>query len=130
MTIEFPRRLLLASLSIALLFITLILLPSAARAQETEQRRTAAGQTSAQSPQHAGTGRYHALVIGNQAYNSLPRLKTAEADARAVDALLREFYGFETKLLLDATRQAQDLREAAASPDARREPAAPSGRRP
>ncbi len=35
----------------------------------------------------------------------MPRLKTAEADAREVAALLKEFYGFETKLLLNATRQ-------------------------
>ena len=48
-------------------------------------------------------GRYHALVIGNNAYTSLPRLKTAEADAREVAALLKDFYGFETKLLLNAT---------------------------
>ena len=47
---------------------------------------------------------YHALVIGNNNYRSLPKLKTAEADARAVDALLREAYGFKTKLLLSATR--------------------------
>lgn len=106
MRIEFPRPLLVASLFIASLFLTLILIPTAARAQEPTpgQRGLAASQPSPQ-PQPAGTGRYHALVIGNQAYTSLPRLKTAEVDARAVDALLREFYGFETKLLLDATRQ-------------------------
>jgi uncharacterized caspase-like protein len=51
-----------------------------------------------------GTGRYYALVIGNNAYTSLPRLKTAEADARVVAALLKDAYGFETKLLLNATR--------------------------
>lgn len=49
-------------------------------------------------------GRYYALVIGNNAYTSLPRLKTAEADAREVAALLKDAYGFETKLLLNATR--------------------------
>jgi hypothetical protein len=43
-------------------------------------------------------------VIGNNAYTSLPRLKTAEADARVVAALLKDAYGFETKLLLNATR--------------------------
>ena len=47
---------------------------------------------------------YHALVIGNNAYTSLPRLKTAEADARQVAALLKDNYGFETRLLLNATR--------------------------
>lgn len=107
MRIEFPRPLLVASLFITSLFFTLILIPTAARAQESATKQEPRGLVAAQpSPtQQAGTGRYHALVIGNQAYASLPRLKTAEADARAVDALLREFYGFETKLLLDATRQ-------------------------
>jgi hypothetical protein len=50
-------------------------------------------------------GHYYALVIGNNAYTSLPKLKTAEADAREVEKLLRESYGFQTKLLLNATRQ-------------------------
>ncbi|HYH84507.1 MAG TPA: caspase family protein, partial [Pyrinomonadaceae bacterium] len=52
-----------------------------------------------------GAGGYHALVIGNNAYTSLPRLKTAEADAQQVAALLKENYGFEATLLLNATRQ-------------------------
>ena len=49
-------------------------------------------------------GRYYALVIGNNAYAALPKLKTAEADARAVEHLLRDTYGFQTKLLVNATR--------------------------
>ncbi|HLL76264.1 MAG TPA: caspase family protein [Pyrinomonadaceae bacterium] len=53
----------------------------------------------------SGAGGYHALVIGNNNYASLPKLKTAEADAREVASLLKEFYGFETRLLLNATRQ-------------------------
>jgi uncharacterized caspase-like protein len=80
------------------LLVSFVLLATAAQAQP---RGLGAGA----SAQSAGAGRYYALVIGNQAYVSLPRLKTAEADARAVEALLREAYGFETKLLLDATRQ-------------------------
>src|SRR5205085_467548 len=50
------------------------------------------------------TGSYYALVIGNNAYTSLPKLKTAEADAREIERLLRESYGFQTKLLVNATR--------------------------
>lgn len=50
-------------------------------------------------------GSYHALVIGNNAYQHMPRLKTAESDASAVEGVLREQYGFETKLLINATRQ-------------------------
>jgi uncharacterized caspase-like protein len=47
---------------------------------------------------------YYALIIGNNVYTSLPKLKTAEADAREVATILKEAYGFETKLLLNATR--------------------------
>ncbi|HYH86017.1 MAG TPA: caspase family protein [Pyrinomonadaceae bacterium] len=53
----------------------------------------------------AKAGRYHALVIGNNVYKNVPHLKTAENDARAVKAILREQYGFQTRLLLNATRQ-------------------------
>ena len=50
-------------------------------------------------------GSHYALVVGNNAYRNVPPLKTAVNDARAVEAILREQYGFRTKLLLDATRQ-------------------------
>jgi uncharacterized protein YgiM (DUF1202 family) len=49
-------------------------------------------------------GRYHALVIGNNDYEHLPKLKTAVNDAEATAALLRDRYGFEVRLLVDATR--------------------------
>ena len=49
-------------------------------------------------------GRYHALVIGNNAYKSLPRLESAVADAEAVAALLRDAYGFQATVLKDASR--------------------------
>ncbi|MEM9176534.1 MAG: caspase family protein [Myxococcota bacterium] len=49
-------------------------------------------------------GRYHALVIGNDAYAHLPRLVTARNDARTVGALLEQRYGFEVELLENATR--------------------------
>lgn len=55
--------------------------------------------------QQADTGRYFALVIGNNAYQHVQHLKTAEDDAREIDALLRDNYGFQTKLLLNGTRQ-------------------------
>jgi uncharacterized caspase-like protein len=47
---------------------------------------------------------YYALVIGNDDYASLPKLGTAARDARAVERVLREVYGFQTKLLVNATR--------------------------
>jgi len=49
-------------------------------------------------------GRYHALIVGNVDYQILPDLKTAVKDARAVDAILRDKYGFDTTLLIDVSR--------------------------
>jgi hypothetical protein len=49
-------------------------------------------------------GTYHALVIGNVAYRHWPSLKTAEVDARKTAELLRQRYGFKTRLLINATR--------------------------
>jgi peptidoglycan hydrolase-like protein with peptidoglycan-binding domain len=51
-------------------------------------------------------GRYHALVIGNNAYRSLPKLKTAAGDAEAVAALLQKDYGYDVTLLTDASEEA------------------------
>ena len=49
-------------------------------------------------------GRYHALVIGINAYKNLPQLETAVNDASAVADLLRQKYGFEVTLLLNPGR--------------------------
>jgi hypothetical protein len=49
-------------------------------------------------------GKYYALVVGNQEYQTLPDLDTAVQDAKSVAALLRDRFGFETTLLLNATR--------------------------
>ncbi|MCI5209359.1 MAG: caspase family protein [Candidatus Electrothrix sp. ATG2] len=49
-------------------------------------------------------GRFHALVIGNQNYKYLTPLKTPRADAQAVKKILKEKYGFQVQLLLDAKR--------------------------
>ncbi len=49
-------------------------------------------------------GGYYALIIGNNAYRHLPRLDTPIQDAKALAKVLSERYGFQTKLLLDATR--------------------------
>jgi hypothetical protein len=52
-------------------------------------------------------GAMFALVIGIDHYDdaAFPTLKTAVSDARTVSTLLRENYGFETTLLVDATRR-------------------------
>jgi len=49
-------------------------------------------------------GRYHALIIGSNAYQYLPPLETAVADARAIADVLKTEYGFEVTLLLDGRR--------------------------
>ncbi|WP_397419071.1 caspase family protein [Phenylobacterium sp.] len=49
-------------------------------------------------------GRFHALVIGNNAYKHIQALETAVTDAKAVDEVLRTRYGFQTTLLLNADR--------------------------
>jgi uncharacterized caspase-like protein len=49
-------------------------------------------------------GRYHALVIGNQNYKYLQNLNTPTNDAREVEYILKNKYGFKTTILIDATR--------------------------
>jgi tetratricopeptide (TPR) repeat protein len=49
-------------------------------------------------------GRYYALVIGNNNYHSLPKLKTSINDAKAVADILRNRYGFTVQILTDANR--------------------------
>ncbi len=49
-------------------------------------------------------GQYYALVIGNNSYTNIPALKTAVNDAEATAAVLKNKYGFNTKLLLNANR--------------------------
>ncbi len=61
-------------------------------------RRTAAAAVS------VDYGAYHALVIGNNQYQTLGDLKIAAGDAQAIARLLDERYGFQVELLIDATR--------------------------
>jgi hypothetical protein len=50
-------------------------------------------------------GRYYGLIIGNIDYGKLSKLKTAVNDAKKVAEILRGKYGFNTKLLLNASRE-------------------------
>jgi hypothetical protein len=90
------RRTVLAPKVLA--FVLLFFLPCAASLAQTGARGLGVKQTP------PAAARYYALVVGNDDYQSLPRLKTAAADAREVERVLRETYGFQTKLLLNATR--------------------------
>jgi uncharacterized caspase-like protein len=56
------------------------------------------------SPISIDFGDYYALIIGNNNYANFPHLKTAANDAQMAETLLREQYGFKTKLLIDADR--------------------------
>lgn len=51
-------------------------------------------------------GNYHALIIGIDDYVKLPKLKTALNDARAIESLLNQAYGFKTQLLVNPDRGA------------------------
>jgi len=55
-------------------------------------------------PSGVSFGAYHALLIGNDAYRNLPKLRSATVDVTAIDQLLRKKYGFKTKVLKNATR--------------------------
>ena len=70
--------------------------------EKSQVAMQAPGQQAAISSIHFGN--YHALVIGNNNYHSMPKLKTAVNDARSVAQLLEKAYGFKVKLLIDATR--------------------------
>ena len=49
-------------------------------------------------------GTYHALIIGNNNYTHIPNLLTPKNDAIVIEQILRNQYGFNTTLLLDADR--------------------------
>jgi Caspase domain len=49
-----------------------------------------------------GNGAYYALIIGIDEYQNLPKLQTAVGDAQAIEQILRQRYGFQTTLLIDA----------------------------
>jgi Caspase domain len=57
-----------------------------------------------ESPTDTGFGRYYALVIGNNNYQHLPKLQTAQNDAKAVAQILGQNYGYRVNLILDARR--------------------------
>lgn len=51
-------------------------------------------------------GNFYAIIIGNNEYGAYPALKTPIADAKSLELILRERYGFKTKLLVNANRHA------------------------
>ena len=49
-------------------------------------------------------GRFFALIIGNSDYSRYPHLNTPNNDVKSVEVLLRERYGFTTKLIVNGNR--------------------------
>ena len=49
-------------------------------------------------------GEFHALLIGNDRYESMPSLETAVNDVQAVSSVLTRRYGFISRVLTNATR--------------------------
>jgi len=57
-------------------------------------------------PGDVSFGQFYALIIGNADYKAYPALKTPINDAKSVELILRERYGFKTTLLVNANRHA------------------------
>lgn len=49
-------------------------------------------------------GRFYALIIGNSEYMRYPHLNTPTSDAKSVEVLLRERYGFTTRVIVNGNR--------------------------
>lgn len=58
----------------------------------------------AEHPVAITSGKYYALIIGNNNYKYLRKLETAKKDAKDVANILKQKYSFDTKILLDALR--------------------------
>jgi predicted nucleic acid-binding Zn-ribbon protein len=79
--------------------------PAALAMRSPEPRAaTASPPLPKRAPAGIDLGEYHALIIGNNNYAFMPGLETAINDAKAIDATLKTKYGFQTKVLLNATR--------------------------
>ena len=50
-------------------------------------------------------GNFHALLIGNEKYQNLSNLESAVQDASDLAVVLGQQFGFETRTLLNATRE-------------------------
>jgi tetratricopeptide (TPR) repeat protein len=71
---------------------------------EEEARKQAELKRQKEEAYKVNFGQYHALIIGNNRYNNLPKLLTAENDAQSVAKLLKKNYSFHINLILNATR--------------------------
>ncbi|MCS6946755.1 MAG: caspase family protein, partial [Steroidobacteraceae bacterium] len=87
--------------------LALVLRPIATTAPTAADEPVASGErrlAQAQAWRQLDFGRYYALIIGNNDYQSLPDLSSPIADATALATLLEQSYGFKTTVLRNATR--------------------------
>jgi hypothetical protein len=73
----------------------------------TKRTETAAiDQREVSPPKHIinGLGDYYALLIGNNEYKYLPKLKSAVHDVNTISKILETSYGFKVEVLNDAAR--------------------------
>jgi len=90
------------------LLIALTLLGAATLGQQPQPRGiTAVGSQPATAT--AQPGAYHALVIGIDNYQNLPKLGTAVGDANAIAKILHDNYKFEVNLLTDSEASYQKI---------------------
>lgn len=77
-------------------------------ASENGEQATYANSNTAETRQVGDIqfGKFYALIIGNNDYKAYPDLQTPVTDAKSLEVLLRERYGFKTKILLNANRHA------------------------
>jgi hypothetical protein len=81
----------------------LINLPAVCAQANSKQREVVVG-TPPQESLGQSRGAYYALVIGVANYQHLPTLTTPVNDAKEIERILRDSYGFKTQLLPEATR--------------------------
>ena len=84
------------------IFLSLFLLTAVSYAERAVKVKP---KKDAEAPAVRQGTNYYAIVIGNNNYRHLPKLKTAVTDATEVEKILKSLYGFKTKLLLNATRK-------------------------
>jgi hypothetical protein len=88
--------------------LILIIASTAALGRRPQQRGiTAVGSQPAATMLQPGS--YHALVIGIDNYENLPKLETAVSDANAIAKVLRDQYKFEVNLLTDSDASYQKI---------------------
>ncbi len=78
--------------------LTFVVLP---RTNDVEQERS---RVVTRAAKNIDFGRYYALIIGNDAYQSYPQLETPVNDASAIANVLEQKYGFRTTVVTNATR--------------------------